>query len=133
MPYTFSYIGLCLIIGLIGRKHKFGFWGHFFPGADSDHRHSAHLGGGSTARRMNGGRITPRAGRWRPPRRGWLSSSKNLNLVNDSLPIPVQTPGFLGWEAAEAFDMPYSSVLMPVQAVSGSVLPSGYGPVALSH
>ena len=30
MPYTFSYIGLCLIIGLIGRKHKFGFWGHFF-------------------------------------------------------------------------------------------------------
>ena len=37
------------------------------------------------------------------PRRGWLSSSKNLNLVNDSLPIPVQTPGFLGWEAAEAF------------------------------
>lgn len=24
------YVGLCLILGFVGRDHKFGFWGYFF-------------------------------------------------------------------------------------------------------
>lgn len=30
MIFTIVYIGLCLIIALIGSNRKFGFWGYFF-------------------------------------------------------------------------------------------------------
>jgi hypothetical protein len=30
MPYTLTYVGLCLVIAVIGRRNKFGFWGYFF-------------------------------------------------------------------------------------------------------
>jgi hypothetical protein len=30
MIYTIYYIGICLIIGLLGINKKFGFWGYFF-------------------------------------------------------------------------------------------------------
>lgn len=29
-PHLYIYLVICLIIGLLGSKRKFGFWGYFF-------------------------------------------------------------------------------------------------------